>query len=289
MRIIDQQIKNYLDYCEYVQGLLPMSIYEKKRIYVRFFSYIGIDDLNKLTNDHYNAWVRHLAETGACNRTINNYTKSIKAIIKWSRDSGLPIPEFKMYLVQRRREDPPKRVWYTREQIDRALAFADRREWLMIAICYECGLRITELRMLKLSDIRDSQIRFIGKYRKQGVVYISDCIKQRLDDYVQANHINNWLWPGRFERQPLSSTHIHRAMRRPFLAAGFADFHPHALRHSCATEVVSSGASMEVAQQILRHSNVRTTQIYVHSFDGGNRELFEKYRHSLTNADSNLR
>lgn len=286
---INNQVQEYLDFCSEVQGLMPKTVRERGQVYTRFFDFTGVRNLNQLTNDHLNRWIAHLAKSEVCDRSINTYIKYITTLIKWGRDSGVPAPKFKMHLVKLRRVDPPKRVWFDRSQIDRALSYANRREWLMIALCYECALRISELRGLKASDIRGNQIRFIGKGRKQGVVYVSERIMIRLNDYISAKRITGYLWPGKTEDEPLSVAQIRKEMARPFHEAGFHDFYPHALRHSCATEVVSSGASMEVAQQILRHSNVKITQLYVHSFDGGNKELFEKYRAALTDSDENLR
>lgn len=286
---INNQVQTYLDFCIDVQGLMPKTVRERKWVFGRFFAFTGVKNLNQLTNDHLNAWIASLAHNGVGNRSINTYVKYVTVLVKWARDSGIPVPKFKMHLVKMRRVDPPRRAWYTREQIDRVLAFANRREWLMIALCYECGLRISELRSLKVSDIRDNQIGFIGKGRKQGFVYMSKQIMVRLNDYIEAQRITNYLWPGKVEGTPLSVAQLRKEMARPFHAAGHHDFFPHALRHSCATELISSGAPMEVAQQILRHSNVKVTQLYVHSFDGGSKELFAKYRAALTDADENLR
>lgn len=286
---INSQVQAYLDFCSDVQGLMPKTVRERGWVYARFFDFAGIKNLNQIENDHLNQWIAHLAKSDVRNRSINTYVKYITTLIKWGRDSGIPAPKFKMHLVTMRRVDPPRRAWYNRAEINRVLSFANRKEWLMIALCYECGLRIAELRSLKVSDIRDNQISFIGKGRKQGYVYISKQIMLRLNDYIEAQRITEYLWPGKVEGMPLSVAQIRKEMARPFHAAGHHDFFPHALRHSCATELSSSGVPMEVVQQILRHSNVKVTQLYVHSFDGGSRELFEKYRAALTDADENLR
>ena len=67
-------------------------------------------------------------------------------------------------------------------------------------------------------------------------------------------------------------------MTRAFERAGYYGFYPHSLRHSFATNLCDSGAPMVVTQKMLGHSNLGTTERYVHTFDGRLKEYFERYK-----------
>jgi len=292
MTKLEKQIKQYMDYCEFTRNMTFATLRNKRTTFrdlSAFLSSIDVDDMGDVTNEHINQWIATFRMKGSQPRTVNGKLKHLHVFVKWLRDMGEPVPKLKLALVVKDREIEPDRVYYSRDEIDKALHYADRREWLLIEFCFSCGLRAGEVRRLQLENIRGDQVTFIGKGRKRGFVYMCPELQQRLEDWIEREKVKKYIFKGRNkdnEEAPLSYSAFRNAMRKPFMKAGYFDFHPHALRHSCATEVVSNGARMEDAQQILRHSSVRTTQVYVHSFDGGCREIFQRCRWI---KDDNLR
>lgn len=294
MSKLTEQVAAYMSYCEHTRDMMPATVRNKWtgcRSLVKYLTSIPVDDLNKLTNKHIDGWIRSFRERGNKPRTINGKLKTLRMLVRWLRDMGEPIPKLQLPLIVNDVETEPKRVHFSREEIDLALSFADRRSWLLIELCFDCGLRIGEARRLRLEEIEGDQICFVGKGRKRGFVYMRPELRQRLEDWIRGEKITDYVFRGRNRilgspEQPISYSWAREIMRKPFLKAGLNDFHPHALRHSCATEIVSNGGRMEEAQTVLRHSSVRTTQNYVHSFDGGCREVFQKTRWI---PDDNLR
>lgn len=157
------------------------------------------------------------------------------------------------------------------------LVYADEMAGLLIRICFDAGLRLSELTHLRLSNFRGQKIHFVGKGNKDRESYITLNTYRRLSDYVSKNGITDALWPGRFGNTCSTDT-LRVKMRQAFIAAGFDDFYPHALRHSFATDIQSKGAELLEMQMMLGHSNAQTTERYLHGLDGRQQALFSKYK-----------
>lgn len=288
---LSRQIEDYLIFRRDVRRLSPDTIYGDRTDLMHFQKFTRISRIEEIDNAEVNRWIMWQKNAGCRASTVNTRISRLKSFIKWEKDMNVEIPNLKIGLVQRLEEDPPHRVWYDRDTINRVLCVADRKAWLMIRLSFECGLRIAELQKLKLENIKGREITFVGKCRINADLMMSPETKKRLDDWIKREHITNYLWPGQSgkngEERPLCKSSIRECMRGPFAKVGIADFYPHALRHSFATEVVLNGATDEEAQHMLRHTNLKNTRIYVHDLGVRVRQNFDKYMHCKD--DENLR
>lgn len=281
MTKFEEQLNEYLDYCENVRRMSPQTIHGKKWVCASLLESIKINSIEELTNQQVNDWITEQTARGCSGRTVNNRIVHLKAIVRYFQDMGVIMPNLKSRFIIKQKELPPRRVYYTKEQIEQVLKFADRLEWLLIRICFDCGLRISELRNLRLMNFDGQRISFIGKGSKARETYLSSEAREKLNDWIQRERITDYLWEvtTRFgTKHHLCVDEIRYRMRKPFHRAGFINFHPHALRHSFATDVVENGAPLEIAKEMLGHSNVATTERYVHSFEGHLSEYFKKYK-----------
>ena len=269
IRQIDKQIDEYLNYCENVRRMSEQTLHGKRWICREFLKTIKIDSLSELSNKHINEWIAEQTARGCSGRTINSRLVNLVAMLRYFQDMGISFPKLKLRLIIKCKEQPPRRVYYTREQIEQVLRYADHLEWLLIKLCFDCGLRISELRNLRLMNLNGRMVTFIGKGSKARESYMSKEAKTRLDDWIQRNRINDFIWvrtPGKNE--PMSVEDIRYLMRKPFYQAGFKNFYPHALRHSFATDIQKHGASLMETKEMLGHARIETTERYVHSLEG---------------------
>lgn len=143
-----------------------------------------------------------------------------------------------------------------------------------VLIMMDCGLRVTECVSLRLSNfdfkkrivtVRSLKKRQETKFRK---IPISDRLYQALADYVPTLKLDNsdsWLFP-----HPRREGHLSRKAMNSFCQRikdkdpEFKNLHPHALRHTCATQLLSSGAQLHEIKEILGHRSYDTTLIYSH-------------------------
>ncbi len=149
------------------------------------------------------------------------------------------------------------------------------RDRLILEVLYACGLRVSELVTLLISDIFVNQedelsfIRIKGKGGKQRLVPIGelaiDFLKQYLDIRTPANSsVDDFLFLNRFGK-PMTRVAIFNIIKKYTLASGVRkDVSPHSFRHSFATHLIENGADLRVVQEMLGHSSILTTEIYTH-------------------------
>lgn len=279
LKSIDKQIDEYLNYCENVRRMSEQTLHGKRWICREFLKTIKIDSLSELSNKHINEWIAEQTARGCSGRTINSRLVNLVAMLRYFQDMGISFPKLKLRLIIKCKEQPPRRVYYTREQIEQVLRYADHLEWLLIKLCFDCGLRISELRNLRLMNLNGRMVTFIGKGSKARESYMSKEAKNHLDDWIQRNRISDFIWvrtPGKNE--PMSVEDIRYLMRKPFYQAGFKNFYPHALRHSFATDIQKHGASLMETKEMLGHARIETTERYVHGLEGHLEYFFDKYK-----------
>ena len=279
LKSIDKQIDEYLNYCENVRRMSEQTLHSKRWICREFLKTIKIDSLSELSNKHINEWIAEQTARGCSGRTINSRLVNLVAMLRYFQDMGVSFPKMKLRLIIKCKEQPPRRVYYTREQIEQVLRYADHLEWLLIKLCFDCGLRISELRNLRLMNLNGRMVTFIGKGSKARESYMSEEARSRLDDWIQRNRISDFIWvrtPGKNE--PMSVEDIRYLMKKPFYQAGFKNFYPHALRHSFATDIQKHGASLMETKEMLGHARIETTERYVHGLEGHLEYFFDKYK-----------
>lgn len=279
LKSIDKQIDEYLNYCENVRRMSEQTLHGKRWICREFLKTIKIDSLSELSNKHINEWIAEQTARGCSGRTINSRLVNLVAMLRYFQDMGASFPKLKLRLIIKCKEQPPRRVYYTREQIEQVLKYADHLEWLLIKLCFDCGLRISELRNLRLMNLNGRMVTFIGKGSKARESYMSEEARSRLDDWIQRNRISDFIWvrtPGKNE--PMSVKDIRYLMKKPFYQAGFKNFYPHALRHSFATDIQKHGASLMETKEMLGHARIETTERYVHGLEGHLEYFFDKYK-----------
>ncbi|MDO4271914.1 MAG: tyrosine-type recombinase/integrase [Candidatus Saccharibacteria bacterium] len=256
-----------------------MTMQTKRCVMEKLISESGCDDLQNFDNKHYDKFLQAEMDRGISARTINTRTAHIVAMVKYFREMGLNVP-IRIPLIPKLKELPPRRVFYTSDQVKYVLDNCQTdTEWLLIKIAFDTGMRISEIRNLEVEQINGRRVNFIGKGRKAREVYLGRETIQRLNDYLKQNKIDSgrvWL---NYWGYPTSTDSIRKIMRKAFLRCGFEDFYPHALRHSFGSDIQSRGADVMVIKEMMGHSNIATTQKYLHSLDGRLESLFDEYKY----------
>lgn len=171
--------------------------------------------------------------------------------------------------------------------------FKEARSFLIFAILFGCGLRISELCGLKLTHISSENdwIRVTGKGRKERDLPLPQKLQRYLEKYLplrqDAYPKNPFLFPGSLNAA-LSPRTIQRTIEQ--IAALSAQFHepfsPHQLRHSFASHLLTSGANLKGIQELLGHQHLTSTEIYTHIHTQRLMEVMEKYHPTATTPPS---
>ena len=148
-----------------------------------------------------------------------------------------------------------------------------QRNKAIIEVLFCCGLRVSELTDLKMSDLflDEKFIRVIGKGDKERLVPISESAIQELRFWFVDRNVMK-IKPGEEDYVFLNihGKHLTRAMiftivKRLAAAAGITkNVSPHTLRHSFATSLLEGGANLRAIQEMMGHESIGTTQIYTH-------------------------
>lgn len=147
------------------------------------------------------------------------------------------------------------------------------RNKAMLELLYGCGLRVTELCELKISNVYTDVefIKIIGKGNKERLVPIGTSALKHLTIYlnerrkiVAANGFNDFVFLNRFKKS-LSRISVFNFVKELALKAGIQkNISPHTFRHSFATHLIEGGADLYAVQEMLGHSSITTTEIYTH-------------------------
>lgn len=147
------------------------------------------------------------------------------------------------------------------------------REYCMLTLFLNCGMRLCELCSINVSDYKDDSIRVIGKGRKERIVYLNDACIKSLEIYLakrnKINNIidNNAMFISEKTKKRLSSRRVQQLVSAAISSVGLGGqgFSVHKLRHTAATLMYQFGnADMLALKEILGHEHVSTTEIYTH-------------------------
>lgn len=145
------------------------------------------------------------------------------------------------------------------------------RDYAILMLFLNCGIRRSELVGLNLTDVYEDRIRVVGKGNKERFVYFGESCRKALDDYLlERQQIHDASDPKALflsrDKNRISVTAVHRLVKKHLLAAGLDpdQFSAHKLRHTAATMMLSGGVDVKTVQEVLGHENLNTTQIYTH-------------------------
>lgn len=137
----------------------------------------------------------------------------------------------------------------------------------IFAVIYSAGLRISEVTLLRPSDIDSDrkQIRVLGKGNKYRYTLLSENTLDMLRIYWRAYKPERYLFEGQKQGHPISRETIQVVFRRACKKTGINKAASvHSLRHSFATHLLESGVNLKIIQSLLGHASLRTTSIYLH-------------------------
>lgn len=145
-----------------------------------------------------------------------------------------------------------------------------KRDYAILMIFLNCGIRRSELVGLNLTDVYEDRLRVVGKGNKERFVYFGTPCRRAIDAYLGERNkkilSDNRALFGSRDGNRISVTAVHRLVKKALLEAGLdsTQFSAHKLRHTAATMMLSGGVDVKTVQEVLGHENLNTTQIYTH-------------------------
>ena len=244
----------------------------------RYLADVGVG-IEHVTTDDLERFVCTLQDVGIQPRSQARIISGVKGFYKFLRLEGymdndptelLPTPRIGRHLPE----------VLTIEEIDRMIDAIDmskaegQRNRAIIETLYGCGLRVSELVGLKLSQlyIEERYVIIQGKGNKQRLVPISPVAIEQINLYLEQTRSRQVAQRGSEDilflnrrGAMLTRQMIFHIVKQLCELAGIRKvISPHTLRHSFATHLLEGGANLRAIQQMLGHESITTTEIYVH-------------------------
>ena len=160
------------------------------------------------------------------------------------------------------------------------------RDRAMLELLYACGLRVTELVSILLTELsmNDGVIRITGKGNKTRLVPLGEEAMSWINKYlthardqILKEKNSKFLFVTNRGEAMTRQTFWHIIKKYAFAAGIQKSISPHVLRHAFATHLLNHGADLRVVQMLLGHSDISTTQIYTHIAKERLKDLHEKH------------
>lgn len=156
------------------------------------------------------------------------------------------------------------------------------RDFCILTLFLNCGLRVSELVGLNLTDFQGDTVRVLGKGNKERTVYLNNACKMALERYLPKRltpheRDKNALFISR-NRNRINVQTVKWLVKKHLEQAGLdtQKYSAHKLRHTAATLMYQNGVDIRTLQNILGHTSVNTTMIYTHIEDSSLREAASK-------------
>lgn len=148
-------------------------------------------------------------------------------------------------------------------EVIRLLAAMQWQNALAVRVTLETGMRIGDVLKLMRADLNGNKITYTAsKTGKQGQVYVSDTLANDL----RANANLTWLFPGRWQKHPLTRQAVWKDMKRAAAVLRASEgVSPHSARKTFAVRLLDETGSLDEVQQALQHESAAVTELYAYA------------------------
>jgi len=237
-------------------------------------------------------FLKSLSLSGVSNATVVRIVSSVKSFYRYLVFEGV-MKEDPSLLLESPKVGRHLPDVLSVEEIDKILASIDmskaegQRNRAILETLYGCGLRVSELLNLQLTDIfrKEGVIRVIGKGNKERLVPISKVALKEIDLYAAEERTRLKIKPGYEDfvflnrrGAQLTRVMIFTIIKNAVAISGVKkNVSPHTFRHSFATHLLENGANLRVIQEMLGHASITTTEVYAHLNSKMLSDTVEKY------------
>ena len=273
-------VDGFLDYVQHERALATNTQQAYRRDLSDFTSWLAGRDCTRLTAGDLGDYLAWLHDRGLSRTSVNRHAASLRSFYRYLQLEGW-LRESPADLVGGARPDFRVPGSLSVPQVDRLLdapdpsSHAGLRDRAVLEVLYASGCRASEVSGLKLADthLDEGFCTCLGKGSKERMVPLGRRAQEAIRSWCR---VARPLFAARCETPAewlllssrgnrLSRFRIWEIVRAAAAAAGLPDdIHPHVLRHSFATHLVSGGTDLRHVQEMLGHASIATTQRYTH-------------------------
>jgi Site-specific recombinase XerD len=264
---LDHNIEKFLKFMDLIKSASPLTIKHYTLDLGQAFHHeiltrqLSEDELMSHSRKALSAW-GHLSLASR-----NRKAATLKSFFSWAFEENLLERDLSLQITCPK---VPKKIPHF-ISVDEALSVLKilaedakhERDHLLFLLLYGGGLRVSEACQLKWSEVSISQrqIRVVGKGGKERVAVMPPISFKILEKFKKKSFDNEYV----FGEAALNPRTAYEMIRQSGARAGLLQpLHPHALRHSFATHLLSSGANLRTLQELLGHESLTATEKYTH-------------------------
>lgn len=250
-----------------LRGLAPETQKMYKKNIKVFFAFAGVP-IKKLNEDKARNFLLHLVnERKLAAKTVNTYSAAISFFFAVTLNRPMN------YLQIPRMKTPSKLpVIASREEVAKMIdSCGNIKHKAMVLLAYGSGLRISEISRLRSTDIKADEMRVFvlgGKGKKDRYTLLPQQTLNTLRLYwkkYRPNNPENWIFPSKSPEGHITTEGVSYAIESAALKSSIATHVTgHTLRHGFATHLLEDGVGLIKIKELLGHSSIKTTTIYLH-------------------------
>ena len=283
-------VDNYIDYLKNTKHSSVNTIASYKRDLLKLCIYFegqGYTEVAQVNNTNLGMYIMSLEAQGLSSATVSRSIASIKSFFMYLLKRGIvksdPTEELKPPKIEKKVPDT-----LTVEEINRLLCQPSKsspkeiRDKAMLELLYATGMRVTELISLKISDVNLPMNYIVCKdANRERVIPIENAAKAALEKYIKtARHElcenGEYLFTN-LKGEQMTRQGFWKLIKAYAKKAGIDKaITPHMIRHSFAVHLVSNGADLKAVQEMLGHSDISTTQIYLRGRQSRIKEEYDR-------------
>ncbi len=285
-----QKIDEFVDYLTNVKKSSKNTIASYKRDLIKLYKYLsdsGYEDWGSVSNTNLNSYVLMIEKQGMSSATVSRNIASIKSFYLYLLKHGV-INEDPSDTLKPPKIEKKAPVILSVEEVNLLLeqpsgdSPKDIRDKAMLELLYATGIRVSELINLQLSDVNLS-MNYIQCHEggKDRVIPFTNETREALQSYLESarealcKEEQGYLFTN-CQGDPMTRQGFWKLIKYYSSKAGIKkDITPHTIRHSFAVHLVNNGADLKSVQEMLGHSDISTTQIYLKA--NANTKLKEVY------------
>lgn len=276
-------VNAFLQYLEFEKRFSPHTLAAYKsdleQLSIFLINAYEISEPQDIAPLHLRSWMVELLGRDCSARSVHRKISAVKSWFRFLRKRGTvshnPVQHLVLPKVGKRLpvvvEQQEMEVLF--KEVEFGDGFAAERDRTMLELLYQAGLRRAELIGLKTADadLDRRQLRVMGKGKKERLIPFGRALEERLRMYIEARDrgfpdVETDALMLDDKGRPLDPNQVYLTVRRYLSAVTTAEKRsPHVLRHSFATHLSDNGADLNAIKELLGHSSLAATQVYMHN------------------------
>lgn len=288
---MEAKINKFIDYLKFELNYSEQTIINYEKDIKQYYVFLKKNNFNYVNISYQDArkYISSLSNKKLKASSISRKLSSIRSFYKYLEDKdNIKNDSFSLIKNPKKAKMLPTFFYYNEVEelldINNDNTYLEIRNTLILELLYATGIRVSELVNIKLSDIniKEQQLKVLGKGNKERIVYFNDKASNKLNKYLNISRPNlvkneeehlivNYL--GKKISPRGVSKILDQIMEKTALNKNIS---PHMLRHSFATHLLNEGCDLISVQMLLGHESLSTTSIYTHVTDDRLKSVYLK-------------